>query len=208
MRVLNIKGAKFNRLLVVEMVSKSVKGSVWKCKCDCGVVKNLLGDRVKNGYIKSCGCLVRETVPKIKIALKHGMSKTPIYNVWCTMKARCSNPNHIGFHNYGGRSIKVCDRWLKFDNFNNDMKNGYRKGLTLDRVDNKKGYSKNNCRWATHIEQQNNRSNNHLITYNGKTQTLSQWARSIGLKPGVLYLRVVRRGWDISRAITTPLLRV
>jgi hypothetical protein len=83
----------------------------------------------------------------------------------------------------------------------------YTKGLTIDRIDNNKGYYKENCRWATQEEQQNNRSDNHLITHKGRTMTLSRWAREIGLQPGVLSLRV-RRKWDIERALTTPLLRL
>jgi len=198
----DLTGRRFVRLLVIRYeIRRPI--SAWVCKCDCGVTKEIAAGNLVNGRTTSCGCLFRET----KWAQTHGLAHTPIHNVWATMKARCSNPKHNSFHTYGGRGIKVCDRWLKFENFYEDMGASYTKGLTIDRIDNNKGYYKENCRWATQEEQQNNRSDNHLITHKGRTMTLSRWAREIGLQPGVLSLRV-RRKWDIERALTTPLLRL
>lgn len=128
----------------------------------------------------------------------------PEYNVWSTMKARCSNPNHKDFHNYGGRGISVCHRWRKFENFISDM--GFRPSVkhTLERRDNNKDYCPSNCRWATQKEQQNHRRNNHLITRAGRTQTLQQWADELGMNRQMIYKRIVLRGWSVDKALTTP----
>jgi len=119
------------------------------------------------------------------------------------MKQRCNNPNFKYYSDYGGRGIKVCDRWLKFENFLADM--GERPdGRTIERIDNDKGYSIENCRWATRIENANNKRNNRMITVDGETDTISNWCRRIGINKGTVKSRVYRLGWSYEKAITQP----
>lgn len=125
---------------------------------------------------------------------KHGLYQTPLYIVWLKMKDRCNNPHDVGYANYGGRGITISEEW------NNDfvkfyewaINNGYAKGLFLDRIDNEKGYSPDNCRFVTRKENNNNKRNNILLTVNGKTQTIAQWAEETGIKYWTLYRRVKR----------------
>lgn len=127
------------------------------------------------------------------------MSKT--YRTWAGMKARCQNPNEPGFRKYGARGITVCNRWLKFENFLVDM--GVKPhGLSIDRINNSGDYGPTNCRWATIKEQNRNKSGLHVITFDGKTQLLQDWADSLGIKPHALIERL--RNWPIDQALTQP----
>jgi hypothetical protein len=132
----------------------------------------------------------------------HGMFGTPTYNIWRGMVARCTNPNSHRWAEYGARGIKVCDSWRRFENFLADM--GVRPdGCSIDRIDGRKGYSPENCRWATDAEQQRNRSNNRPITALGKTLLVVEWAEETGIPATTIYKRL-ELGWDAERAVTTP----
>jgi hypothetical protein len=122
------------------------------------------------------------------------------------MKERCNNPNSIEFASYGGRGIKLCPEWENdFNSFYIWAKaNGYTDSLSIDRIDNNKGYEPENCRWADRITQANNKRTNHYLTYNGKTQSIAQWAREIGLSQSCLRHRIYR-GWDVEKALSTPM---
>ena len=133
----------------------------------------------------------------------HGMRKSKVYNVWCLMKQRCLNPNNKSYPNYGGRGIQVCDRWLEFANFYEDMGKPS-DGMTLERIDNNGNYDPTNCKWATRKEQSNNQQHTRLIEFNGETYSVSEWARKLGLSQATLNSRLNRYGWSISRALTTP----
>lgn len=136
--------------------------------------------------------------------VKHGMYGSKTYNSWWAMKQRCNYPKHIEFPRYGGRGINLCARWESFENFLADM--GERpEGMTLDRIDPNKDYSPENCRWASRVEQANNCRSNRMLEHNGDCKTLAQWGRELGLNPLVIGKRL-RRGWSISRALSTPLL--
>ena len=189
------KGDKYNRLTAVQFDHRRGSTQYWLFKCECGNKKVLQVNNVKSGNTKSCGCL-----KKGRIAI-HGMSYSREHITWASMKARCCNKNAPDYKNYGGRGIKVCDRWKNsFKNFYKDM--GKRpKGMTLDRIDNEKGYYKENCRWATNKEQQNNKRSNHLLTYAGKTLTITQWENETGIKRNTLYARINRCGWSIDKAL-------
>ncbi len=163
---LQLVGQKFGRLTVIAKAGNDKKSqSLWWVRCSCGEYLIKKGEELKRGFrrglLKSCGCLRRETT--IKNFTTHGKCHTSEYSTWQNMKARCLNINNTGYKYYGGRGIKVCDRWLKFENFFEDMGLKPKPELTLERVNNEKGYSPENCIWATKKVQANNRrnSNNH-----------------------------------------------
>ena len=136
---------------------------------------------------------------------KHGWSHTRLYSIWEHVKSRCLNKNDQAYGYYGGRGITVCADWLDFIGFREwAIKNGYKDTLTIDRIDSNKGYYPANCRWATRKEQSNNIRTNKIITYNGKTQTITQWAEELLINPDTLYSRVYRANWSIEKAFTTP----
>lgn len=147
---------------------------------------NLIG---KNATTKGCGCL----------KVKHGMFNTRQYSIWGNMKDRCINPNFSGYKNYGGRGIKVCERWFIFENFWKDMKDGYTDKMTIDRIDNNGNYEPSNCRWATNLEQQSNRRDN--IKYRGIT---AKMASLLFGGNDTLVQKRIKRGWSKEKAFTTP----
>jgi len=138
-----------------------------------------------------------------RYGLKHGLSKSPTYNSWHSMIQRCNNINSPDYKRYGKKGITVCNTWLIFDIFLKDM--GIRPdGKTLNRINNNLGYNKDNCEWSTYREQGNNRSDNAIVVYNGKTQTISQWATELNMTPRLLYSRINRQKWSLERSFTTP----
>jgi len=149
-RKVNIKiGDRFGRLTVIKDVGK-IKGRLhFECICDCGNTYTAMGKSIYSGHTKSCGCLWMESITK------HGMYKTATYEAWSHIIQRCTNPKDKIFYHYGGRGITVCDRWSKFENFLEDMKEKP-EGLTIERIDNDKGYSKENCCWDTQTAQSRN----------------------------------------------------
>jgi len=134
--------------------------------------------------------------------MKHGMSGTRIHLNWCEMRQRCNNPNSKDYHNYGGRGIKICEEWDEFMVFYNwAITHGYNEDLSLDRKDNNLGYNPENCRWATRIEQGNNRRTNTLIEIDGKLDTIANWARLAGITRFLMRQRYVdgKRGKDLLK---------
>jgi hypothetical protein len=159
----DIKGKHFGRLVVLNLFRRNKR--TWSVvKCDCGKIKEVLVSSLnRDKGTKSCGCLQSEIAKLNKGGIvKHGMCGSPIYHAWSAMIQRCTNNNSPYYKNYGGRGIKVCDRWLKFENFHDDMKDKPSKKLTLERIDNEKGYFKENCRWATMQEQSRNKRNTQI----------------------------------------------
>lgn len=126
-----------------------------------------------------------------------------IYGVWANMKERCDNSNYRTYKDYGGRGIGYHPNWKSFKGFCDDMLQDYKEGLTLDRINNNGNYEPSNCQWITNQEQQNNRRNNHNITWKGKTQTLVQWARELGLKETTLSARIVDYKWPLEKAMVS-----
>lgn len=176
---INITGKKFNRLTALKYICKSKNGHhKWLFKCDCG--KEIITDKtsVACGRIKSCGCLAKEIWSKnlTRLLTKHNLSKTGLYDLYYSIKKRCYNKNSCNYKTYGGRGIKMCDEWEKnFLSFYNwSIENGYKKGLTIDRIDVNGNYEPSNCRWATKKEQANNRRNTVLVKINDSFLPMSE----------------------------------
>lgn len=196
-------GQRYGRLTVIRRTENS-KHPKWECVCDCGNIKSIYQSNLISGDAKSCGCYSLEE--KIKNNTTHGLSKTRLFRIYQGMKNRCYNQNIKGYKDYGAKGIIICKDWLDdFVSFYNwSLKNSYADNLTIDRINTNGNYEPNNCRWATMKEQENNRTNNHLITFQNKTQTLSQWADEIKMDMNRLYSRIVKLGWSVEKAITTP----
>lgn len=173
----------------------------WTCVCDCGKIVTILSDNLRCERTMSCGCFRSE-----KSALRnktHGKSTTKLYGVWCGIKARCFNKNSTAYKDYGGRGIKMCEEWSNhYDLFEKwAIDNGYKEGLSIDRIDNNGDYSPENCRWVTDAAQANNRRSNRIYTINGVTHNLTEWANILGINPKTLFNRVYT-GVDFEKAIT------
>lgn len=167
-----------------------------EAKCSCGKYKISNIKNIRKGKSKSCGCLRAELQTK-KLTI-HGLKNHRIYIIWKNMNQRCSNPNHPNYHRYGGRGVSVCYEWIHNPKMFYDwsITNGYKDNLTIDRMNNDGNYSPENCRWTTQIEQGRNKSSNHLITHDGITKCISEWAEQYGLKIHTLIQRVVRHPHD------------
>jgi len=190
---IDLLGKVFSRLSVTRR-SENTKGgkAKWECICECGNTKVVSGENLRNGRTKSCGCYGAEVTSKQ--FKTHGYTKTPTYGTWQAMRKRCTNPRDTYFNYYGGRGITVCDSWNTFANFLEDM--GERpKGMTIDRINTNGNYCKDNCKWSTSEEQANNKSNNHNITIDNQTKTLTEWSRIYNIDPKITWKRM-NRGWS------------
>lgn len=184
-------GSTFGRLTVLGIVNDKRRGKVYKCLCTCGNITRVTGTNLITGNTRSCGCLHNEGNNT-----KHKQSHTKLYKVYYGMKNRCYNKKHSYYHDYGGRGIKVCDEWLN-DNktfFNWAMDNGYREGLTIDRIDLDGNYTPNNCRWTTIKDQVRNRRNTVYIEYEGVKKPMGQWSEELDVPYHTLYTRYTK-GW-------------
>lgn len=193
----DIQGQRFGRLVVLFRVPKKGKQR-WMCQCDCGQRKEVLGDSLRQERTSSCGCFRLERLRAATVT--HGHSKgTLSYSTWANMIQRCDNPRSTDWQWYGGRGVKVCERWKDFALFLEDM--GERPpGMTLDRVDVDGDYTPDNCRWASAVEQARNRRNSRLIEHEGETRTIAEWSELRSIPYHRLYQRI-QRGWPAGRAL-------
>lgn len=204
----DITGNRYGRLVVLGLAGRDKSSHTkWLCQCDCGnkvvVARSSLGrDTI------SCGCW--RTEHRGKNWLKHGDSRSRLHRIWGGMMTRCNNPNAHEYINYGGRGIKVCEEWHSYESFREwALANGFDENSTkttcsLDRIDNNGNYEPSNCRFVSMKSQGRNRRTNRLITYNGETRCMAEWAEIAGLKY-VTFQHRLYAGWSIEKAMTTPL---
>lgn len=202
----DLTGQKFGKLLVIKRAEDYISPSgnrtpCWLCVCDCGNQKIVASASLKKGT-QSCGCIQRERAKQTHT--KHGKRETRLYRIWQGIVTRCTNSNHHTFKNYGGRGITVCDEWLKdFQVFYTwAMANGYTDELSIDRVDNDRGYYPDNCKWVGTVSQNNNKRSNHYISYNEKTLTLAQWSKVLDIPYSKLVNRINKLNWSPEKAFS------
>jgi hypothetical protein len=197
-------GSTFGRLVVTGKCKthhfpSGKKTSRWFCKCSCGNKIDVLWDHLKSGHTKSCGCLRREMGGALNKT--HGMRRTSEYAIWCAMRSRVNNPNNKNFKHYGGRGIKVCEKWdNSFEGFISDMGIRPSPKHTVERINTNGDYEPNNVRWDTHQKQQRNRRNNHMIEIDGVSKCLMEWSGISGIKWPTIRKRIVL-GWEPKDAV-------
>lgn len=200
----DLLGKRFGMLTVLGRAAPKpyTLEAIWLCRCDCGNTTSVAGGSLKRGDTKSCGCSKGRFVSE---ALKSSdPNRNRLRSIWRGMIERCENTKSTSYSLYGARGIGVCDEWKSFDSFMAwALSNGYADGLTLDRINGNDGYSPDNCRWVTWQVQQNNRCNNHIISIDGESDTLTNWARRFNIPWWVVSSRI-RNGWDEERAVKTP----
>lgn len=206
----DLTGVRFGRLVAFERINKrAADGSaIWNCHCDCG--RNHMSNtaHLVSERTRSCGCLRNEMAASR--ARTHGATTrdrqhTRAYIAWAAMKYRCENPKSSGFERYGGRGIHVCERWHSFEHFRDDM-GECQPGLTIERIENNRGYEPGNCRWATPAEQARNTRRTRLLTHGGITMCMLDWATRTGIKWATIRARL-ERGWSVDHTLTVPVRR-
>lgn len=217
----NLTGMKFGFLSVGNetylLDKKGCKLRAYYCLCDCGKEKIVLAKHLTSGHCVSCGCYGRsknrmiESVIKIKYCNIEFGCRNPLYEVWHGIKKRCSDEKEA---NYYGRGITICDEWRNdFQAFYDwAMANGYKveklssgkNRWTIDRIDNDGNYEPNNCRWVDIKAQSNNKRTNHYLEYKGKTQSIADWGRELGVSASLITQRINKGGWSIEEALTIP----
>lgn len=203
-------GMKLGALTLVEATDARSRGHVvYKWRCDCGGDFYAHVQNIRLAKFPSCGCQTKRLISAARTS--HGASKkgSPMYSmyiVWRAMFWRCENASRRDFKNYGGRGIKVCQRWHSFDCFVADMGIRPSEKHSIDRIDVNGDYEPGNCRWATTTEQANNKRTSRFLAFDGREMTVSQWAREVGIGNDTLRLRLAK-GWSIERALTVPAMR-
>lgn len=194
-----MEGEKFGKLTVIKKTNEKrgkSRGVLYLCRCDCGQMSLVRAWPLKAGTIKSCAHCCHKT---------HGQSKTREHRLWVNMKYRCSGVNGPDYANYGGRGIKVCDRWVdSFENFLADMGPAPSDKHSIERIRVSGDYGPGNCKWATSREQANNRRDNRVITYKGISKNLIEWSRELRMNSNTIRNRLVR-GWTVDDAFNKPI---
>lgn len=202
----DLSGKIFGRMTVLCFAGKKEHPNgkahiFWKCKCSCGKTKAASSCALVTGHTKSCGCLSAEN--RAARNFVHGLKDSPIYGIWKNMNRRCDSETCADYPRYGGRGIKVSKAWKSFKVFHDDMIGSYQKGLTLERTNNNKGYSKTNCMWATKSQQVRNTRSNRWIKIGKEQLILGDWLRRYGISWANFYVRL-KKGMTPAQGITWP----
>ena len=193
-QVIDLTNKKFGKLKVISLDKIKNHKAYWICKCDCGNEKSIMANSLTSGKTKSCGCLAKSNF--YKLITKHGDCKTKLYHCWLNMKNRCYNPNSVDSKWYFEKGISICDEWMDYKNFKIwASQNGYKDGLTIERLDVNKNYCPENCTWIERNKQNNNKSDSRFITYNGQKKCLAEWIKELNLSKSFVYNRLRK---DIS----------
>lgn len=199
-----VSGERFGMLETVEPVAfrAGKKDVIWLCRCDCGDTTRVVASNLRSGNTKSCGCskgaMCRAT------AVRHGLTGTKEHQAWSGMKKRCYRKQCKSYPDYGGRGITVCDRWFgSFEAFLEDMGPAPSRSHTIERVNNDGNYEPGNCIWATRLVQSRNRRMARMLTWDGRTQNLSAWAKELGIKSATITKRI-ELGWSMEEVMTMP----
>jgi hypothetical protein len=201
----NLTGERFGSLIAESPARTRSGRRGWVCRCDCGRRITVDQSNLKSGNTKSCGCMKSTMCSDANVT--HRKSRTLVYGIWCRMIARCCNPKSSGFSSYGAKGITICDRWRQsFEAFLTDMGERPSTSHVIDRIDNSKGYSPENCRWADPKMSSRNRKGRTLLTAFGETKPLFDWLEDprCAVSRHTLSDRINKLGWDHERAITTP----
>lgn len=201
----DLTGRKFTRLTVIKFDGVRGRSRFWECRCECGVTSYCSSDNLKRGAVKSCGCLVKDSV--VEKCQTHGEShtnKTKEYRAWQHIKTRCLNSKSKNYTAYGGSGVTICSEWAEsYERFLYDMGRAPSPKHSIDRIDNNKGYSPDNCRWATSLEQNLNRKVTRMVMYNGEMTPLRMLSKDQKAYKK-LYRRIHVSKWDVKTAMNTP----
>lgn len=204
---IDLVGQQFGRLTCLKYEGRTKQyDALWLCQCECGNRCVTRAGALRGGHTLSCGCFRQERTRQSH--LSHGRSHSKLYKVWTKMKERCANPHDVSYPYYGPHGIIVCREWLTFEPFQAwAIAAGYQEGLTIERVNNDGNYEPGNCIWTTQAVQNRNKRNNIIVTFQGETRKLLDWADTIGVSRDILDNRL-RKGWTAERALTQPVVRV
>jgi hypothetical protein len=192
-KTIDMVGFKTDHLVVVGYAGTKNKRAMWNCKCECGRVFATEGKHLRNGSTISCGCYKKKIMSaQGKKNITHNETKTRLYGIWRGIKKRCSLPSDASYKYYGAKGIAMFQEWEEsYENFRSwAINNGYSDELTIDRIDNAKGYYPENCRWSDWYVQENNRTNNVRIIYKGESMTKAEVARKLGISRNLLHYRL------------------
>lgn len=209
-KFVDLTGQRFGKLIVLEKIGRDkYKNIIWLCECQCEekTLIHVTSNHLKSGHTKSCGCINKELMKELgNRNKKHGKRYSKLYNTLRAMKIRTTNPKDKYYKDYGGRGISVCEEWFNsFEAFMDwAINHDYQEGLTIERKDVNGDYCPENCCWITMKEQANNKRNSRWIEFNGKKQTLNQWAKELNINSSTLKSRIDGLGWSIEKALTTP----
>lgn len=196
---IDITNQRFGKLIALSCIGRagSAYHKQWSCICDCGKPVNVYAHNLRRGITSSCGCLQQERTSNANA--KHRLCATKEYKTWQGLRGRCNNKNSLDYPDYGGRGIKVCERWDDFNNFLSDMGNAP-KGFSIDRIDVNGNYEPSNCRWADAKTQARNKTNSRFISVDGIVKTMAEWAEISGTSRNNIHKRIMR-GWSNEQAV-------
>lgn len=198
-KLIDRTGQRYGRLVVLGHAGKKGLHNLWQCSCDCGNETACRADHLASGATQSCGCLHREVT--IATSRTHGLRRTRAYTTYTCAKSRCQNRNNPDWPDYGGRGIQFL--YSSVEALVADIGHPPSGGHSIERINVNGHYEPGNCCWATREEQANNRRSNRLLAYQGRTQTIAQWAREVGLRPQTVWKRLNRK-WSVEKSLTTP----